>query len=258
MTRFGLAALLTVATCTAQNRSELLSKGEQVFARSCATGYCHGTRGTPGGAPRLAGRGFDQNYIGGVVTRGIPDTGMQSFATTLSRADLLSVIAYVAMLNGVADLNLGENQAAGSAPSTLTGEGARGARLFAEATRGFGRCSTCHEVGGVGIAVASPIVHVPSSAVSLKALATPSVKTGSVGGESMPVLVLSEGKRGSVFYDLTSVPPVQRNAEPGSVKFTDGSTWRHSSVTGAYNDTELGAILTYLNAVFKPQASEPN
>jgi len=257
MTRFQLSALLMVVTCTAQNRSDLFTKGEQVFARSCATGYCHGTRGAPGGAPRLAGRGFDQNYISAVVTRGIPDTGMQSFATTLSRPDLLSVIAYVAMLNGVADPNLGD-QAAGPASFTLTGEAARGARLFAEATRGFGRCSTCHEVGGVGIPVASPIVHVPSSATSLEALTTPNVKTGSMDGGSMPVLVLSEGKRGSVFYDLTSVPPVQRNAEPGSVKFTGGSTWRHSSVTGAYKDTELDAILAYLNAVFKPQASEPN
>jgi hypothetical protein len=45
---------------------------------------------------------------------------------------------------------------------------------------------------------------------------------------------------------------VQRNAEPGSVKFTDGSNWRHSSVVGAYTDSELVAILTYLHAVIKP------
>jgi hypothetical protein len=36
------------------------------------------------------------------------------------------------------------------------------------------------------------------------------------------------------------------------VKFTDGGTWRHSSVIGAYNDSELDAILTYLRAVIKP------
>ena len=42
-------------------------------------------------------------------------------------------------------------------------------------------------------------------------------------GESMPVLVLSEGKQSTLFYDLTSAPPVERNAEPGSVKFADGS-----------------------------------
>ncbi len=35
---------------------------------------------------------------------------------------------------------------------------------------------------------------------------------------------------------------------PGSVKFTDGSNWRHASVLGAYNDTELDAILAYLRA----------
>jgi hypothetical protein len=36
------------------------------------------------------------------------------------------------------------------------------------------------------------------------------------------------------------------------VKFTDGSKWRHSSVIGAYNDSELAAILDYLRAVIKP------
>jgi len=71
-------------------------------------------------------------------------------------------------------------------------------------------------------------------------------------GESMPALVLSERKQGPVFYDLTSAPPVQRNAPPGSVKFTDDSAWRHSSVIGAYNDSELAAILAYLRAVIKP------
>ena len=68
----------------------------------------------------------------------------------------------------------------------------------------------------------------------------------------MPVLLLSDGKQSTLFYDLTSTPPVERSAEPGSVKFTDGSSWRHSSVIGAYNDSELAAILTYLRAVIKP------
>jgi len=45
---------------------------------------------------------------------------------------------------------------------------------------------------------------------------------------------------------------VQRNAEPGSVKFTDGSDWRHSAAIGAYNDSELAEILDYLRAVIKP------
>jgi len=177
---------------------------------------------------------------------------MASFATTLSRADLIAVVAYVATLNGVADPKTGSDDEAAASGPKLTGEAARGARLFTEAVRSFGRCSTCHEVGGFGISVAGPIAQVPASVAALKALATPSVKTGTMDGESMPVLVLSDRKQGTLFYDLTSAPPVQRNAQPGSVTFTDGSTWRHSSVIGAYNDAELDAILTYLREAVKP------
>jgi mono/diheme cytochrome c family protein len=248
----GAAIWVMAGVCAAQNLSDALKQGEQVFAKTCATGYCHGVRGGPSGAPRLAGRSFDQAYIASVVLRGVPGTGMASFATTLARPDLVAVIAYVATLNGIVDPNIGGEGAAASLAPSLSGEAANGVRLFKEAVRGFGRCSTCHEVGGSGISVAAPMVNVPASAAALKALATPNVKTGSMDGESMPALVLSEGKQGTVFYDLTSAPPVQRNAEPGSVKFTNGSNWRHSTVIGAYNDSELAAILTYLRAVVKP------
>ena len=247
-------AFMLAVCCSAQNRPDVLERGEQVFAKSCATGYCHGIKGGPSGAPRLAGRGFDQAYIINVVTRGVPQTSMPSFATSLSRTDLVAVVAYVATLNGIADPNVGGGRATATVSSgpTLTEEATRGAGLFTEAVRSFERCSTCHEVGGFGISVAAPIAKVPASSAALKALATPNVKTGTMDGESMPALVLSEGKQSSVFYDLTSTPPVQRNAESGSVKFTDGSNWRHSSVIGAYNDAELAAILTYLRAVIKP------
>jgi len=246
-----LALLVLAASCTAQNVADVVKQGEQVFAKTCATGYCHGVKGASSGAPRLAGRGFDQAYIANVVARGVPDTGMASFATRLSRPELIAVIAYVATLNGVANPTLGAEAELPSARA-LTGDAARGADLFKEAVRGFGRCSTCHEVSAVGIPVAASIANVPASAASLKALTTPNVKTAALDGESMPALVLSEAKLSSVFFDLTSAPPVQRSAPPGAVKFTDGSAWRHSSAIGAYNDSELTAILAYLRAVIKP------
>ncbi len=251
--RPALLLLLVPLLAWPQSRQQALQRGAEVFSQSCATGYCHGPRGGASGAPRLAGRGFNQAYINGVVSRGIPGTGMRSFATVLSRPDLVAVVAYVATLNGVADPNVSvDGAAATSSGPALSGEAARGARLFSEAVRGFGRCSTCHEVGSFGISVAAPIAQLPASVAALKALATPNVKTGTLDNESMPVLVLSEGKQSTLFYDLTSAPPVERNAQPGSVKFTDGSSWRHSSVIGAYNDSELAAILAYLSAVIKP------
>jgi mono/diheme cytochrome c family protein len=249
-----VATFVMAVFCSAQNAAIVVKQGEAVFSKTCATGYCHGIRGGPSGAPRLAARGFGQAYISRVVRDGVPDTGMVSFTTRLSPPELVAVIAYVATLNGIAnpDVSMDGVAEAVSTRPTLTGEAARGARLFSEAVRGFGRCSTCHEVGGFGIPVAAPLAKVPASAAELKALATPDVKTGAIGGETMPVLVLSQRKQATVFYDLTSAPPVQRNAEPGSVKFTDGTIWRHSAVIAAYNDSELAAILDYLRAVIKP------
>jgi len=227
-----------------------VKQGEAVFSKSCATGYCHGARGTNGGAPRLAARGFDQAFIANTVQRGIPSTAMPAFGTTLSRADLNAVVAYVASLNGVTTLI---NSAPSGIPNAkLAGDAARGRDLFSDSVRSFGRCSTCHEVGGLGIAIATPIAKVPADAAALKALATPQVSTVTIGSDSMPALVVSQKANAVIFYDLTSAPPVLRTEAPAAIQTRDGSTWRHSSVTGFYNDAEVSAILTYLRAVVKP------
>ena len=230
---------------------DLVKQGEAVFSKSCATGYCHGAKGTNGGAPRLAARGFDQAFIANTVQRGVSGTAMPAFGTTLSRADLNAVIAYVASLNGVTNL-VTNTTPAGAPAAKLSGDAARGRDLFSDSVRSFGRCSTCHEAGGIGIAVATPIAKVPADAAALKALSTPQVSTVTIGGESMPGLLVGKRTNALVFYDLTSAPPVLRTESPAAVQAREGSTWRHSSVTGSYNDAELSAILTYLRVVVKP------
>jgi mono/diheme cytochrome c family protein len=232
------------------------SSGEKVFSQSCATGYCHGARGAPAGAPRLAGRGFDQAYITNTVMRGLPGTAMPAFNTALPRADLIAVIAYVANLNGIANptINLGPGGPGLAAPeeTKLSAEAEQGRVLFYDAVRGFGRCSTCHEVNGVGIPVTTPIAKIPADAGALRALATPDVVTATVDGESMPALMVSQVKTGALFYDLTSLPPVYRTVDPGAFKVAQGSAWRHTSVIGAYNDVQLNSILMYLREAIKP------
>jgi len=218
------------------------TQGEKIFNQTCATGYCHGSKGTTGGAPRLAARGFDQAYINTTIARGIPGTAMPAFGTTLSRGDLTAVTAYVAGLNGIS------GSAAAPAAKALSPEAARGRELFSEAARGFGRCATCHEVNGIGIPVATPIAVVPASVASFRALATPHVRTAVVDGETVPALVVSEGKRGTILFDLTSSPPVQRSLEPGAAKLTEGSSWKHTAAITSYTDAELSAILSYLRA----------
>ena len=243
--------LLAVAA-SAQNLPDVLTQGEKVFSLTCATGYCHGVRGTAAAAPRLAGRGFDQTFINNTVRRGVAGTAMSGFAASLSPPDLIAVIAYVASLNGIANPNL----AAGAAPAApevaLSPDASRGRQLFSDAVRGFARCSTCHEVNGIGISVATPMAQIPASVPELRSLATPQVATANADGETMPALVLSKTSRSVILYDLTTPPPVMRTFEPPSVNLAEGSTWRHATVIGSYNDAELRSILIYLRDVAKP------
>jgi mono/diheme cytochrome c family protein len=236
---FLLVSILIPAIAFAQ-------QGEKIFKQTCATGYCHGARGETGGAPRLAGRGFDQDYITTTIARGIPGTAMQGFGNTLGRSDLMAVAGYVAALNGVT------STAVVQPAKALSPDGARGRELFSEATRSFARCSTCHEVNGIGIPVTTPIGSVPASVAALKTLATPHVRTAVVDGETIPALVIGEIRHRMILYDLTSAPPVQRSLDPGAVKITEGSSWTHASVISSYSDSEISSILTYLRTAVRP------
>jgi hypothetical protein len=44
---------------------------------------------------------------------------------------------------------------------------------------------------------------------------------------------------------------VLRTVDPGALKLSEGSAWRHSAVIATYNDAELASILGYLREVIK-------
>jgi len=244
--RTAILAVLISSGLQAQAIETLVRRGEQLFTQTCGSGYCHGGRGAGGGAPRLAARGFSQEFINTTVARGVPGTAMNAFGGNLPAADLTAIVAYVSRLNNVANIAAGTAPAA-AAPK-LPAEAARGKTLFSEAARSFGRCSTCHEVGGFGLAVAAPIQTVPPNAAALRNLATSRVLTAMIGGQAMPALMVANKSTSVTLYDLTVAPPVLRTEEPAAVQTREGSAWRHSNVIGAYSDTELGSILTYLRA----------
>lgn len=234
----------------AQNAESPLARGMDVFNKSCATGYCHGVKGTPGGAPRLAARGFDDAYVSQTVRMGIPGTGMPAFGTVLDRADLLAVVAYVDSLNGVTPPP--NPFAMGAERRRLPPEAQRGRQLFADQVRAFQRCSTCHQADGLGIAVALPFSSVPDTVAALRQVATPQIETATADGESFPALVLNKSGAQTKLYDLQSLPPVLRTIPKSEVSFENGSKWRHEAMLASYSDQELDEILTFLRAVVKP------
>jgi mono/diheme cytochrome c family protein len=228
---------------------DVVSRGADIFNKSCATGYCHGLKGASGGAPRLASRGFDQAYITKVVRDGVPGSAMPPFGTALSRVEMAAVVAYVGSLNGIAPApNLALER--GPGPRTFAPDAARGRALFYEATRGFGRCSMCHQVDGMGIPVADPMTKVPASVAELRAIPSPHAATVAAGGETFAALVLNKGAAQTKVYELT-MPPVLRTFDSAGVKVSQGSGWKHSSAIEGYTDADLEPVLAFLRAVVK-------
>jgi mono/diheme cytochrome c family protein len=222
--------------------------GAEVFAKTCANSYCHGPRGAGGGAPKLASRGFDEIYIASVTRAGVPGTAMQGYGSSLPRASLNAVVAYVASLNGIETHTTPAEPAA-----TLSTDAIRGRDLFFDAVRGVDRCATCHQVQGLGIAIAA-IAKVPANAAALRAIATPDVKTTRLGADHFPTIVISEGGRRTVLYDLTTLPPVLRTVDASSIGIADYSAWMHSTVIKSYDDPELESILVFLRSVVRPKS----
>jgi mono/diheme cytochrome c family protein len=186
------------------------------------------------------------SYITNRITNGVDGSGMPAFGKTLPKEDVEAVVTYVASLNGITS-----GKAAVVAPLVLGTQGKQGESLFRDPVKSFGRCATCHLVGNFGIAVAAPMHTVPASIAAFKSLTTPRVMTVTAGGETMPALIVAKKSTEVTFYDLTVPPPVLRTVAPNAFASSEGSGWRHANVIGAYNDTELAAVLAYLRAAVR-------
>lgn len=242
-----------VASVQSQDLEAVLAQGEQTFLVTCATGYCHAAGGAlGGGASRLAGRGFDLDYIRRVTLRGLAGTAMPGFTEVLTAQEINAIVAYVAVLNDIANPSMGGTILAGSEQTApeLSAEAVEGRALFHESVRGFTRCATCHRVAGSGVPAANPLTQIPATASALRTIShLESISTASAGGESMPALLVSEGASRTLFYDLTSAPPVLRTVNNEELSLEPGNSWRHDEVLGTYTDEELDRIIDYLRVV---------
>lgn len=218
--------------------------GQAVFNRTCATGYCHGTDGAQGGAPRLAARNFDAAYIEKVVRNGISGTMMPPYRDTLAAEDLKNVVAYVAKIANVAVPRRARRvpEPPASPPPARRAapqEANPGRALFFDAVRGVARCGTCHLVDGWGVDVAP--ISAPANAAELRSMAAKRVQTASPPGEPpFPAMAAGEGQ----IWDLSTSPPVLRTID--SVPLAPGTNWSHAGYLKPYSDAEIEQILVFL------------
>lgn len=243
MRPISLIPLLFASIALAQDPEQ----GAQVFRAGCAQGYCHGSGGTQGRAPKLLGRNYDGPTATKIIHDGVPNTGMPAFKQRLNARQLDDVIAYVVKISG-GDLKTLKASAAGASAIGLPTLEAKGKDAFFDAQRGVKRCGTCHAVEGMGTAIGPNLSasgpHAPSAIRHGKPAAIRLARLSS-SGESFPALVIEQGEWMKL-YDLGALPPVLRTVAKSEISLSGGSSWKHSEATKNYTDTELAAIAGYL------------
>jgi mono/diheme cytochrome c family protein len=231
-----------------------VTRGEQIFARNCSVGYCHGVAGAAGRGPRLRGRTFSKDYLLNVTRDGIPNSAMPAWKDRLKDDDIRAVVEYVASLATSTDPAPPANpMPAGIGPAATPGfkgpaAAARGHELFSDPART--NCGVCHAVGGRGIAIGPDLTASKSSEMLSEIGATRSqhVVTAKLkSGEGFPALLVEQNAQEIRLYDLTLTPPVMRTLLRAEVVSLDPqASWRHSDFVKDYSGAELEEIVVYL------------
>lgn len=240
--------LLSAAAAFAQD----IEQGAQIFRGTCAQGYCHGSGGTQGRAPKLIGRNFDGPTAAKIVAEGVANTGMPGFKQRLNASQLDDVVAYVVKISG-GDMNTLKSSAK-AAGQGMPAAAAKGRELFFDALRGVNRCGTCHALEGIGSAIGPNLASGgPHSETAIRAGKPSSIRQARLkSGENFPALIVEQGDWVKL-YDLGASPPVLRTLAKGEAGFTGNSAWRHANATSNYTDAELAAVASYLDFINKRQ-----
>ena len=266
--RAALVLLLLSATLLGQetidlSNAELIARGSQLFAKSCAVGYCHGSEGRAARGPALRERVWEPREVYRITHDGLPGTSMPAWKDVFSRQDIWAITAYVVSLSGdrparetlVIEIDAGE---AAPAPE-LTAAASRGRELFFDLTRER-RCGVCHQVGPRGTAVGPNLaVSAPETSRGELAEAIEDHEASVAYGFEQVVVRLRDGSqvRGVLseesddfvrVFDAAAVPPPLRTIyrdEIDRIAMEEVSsmpgTWAE-----VYSSGELELILDYL------------
>lgn len=239
-----LALLLAQAAPPAEE----IARGEKIFAKSCAIGYCHGAGGSAGRAPRIQGRSFTPEYLLKVTRDGIPGTAMPAWRGQLSEEEIRAVVAYMLSIsaNAGARLTAGESRVE-TETRPMPARVKAGRELFFDAVRGT-RCGTCHALENWGVPVGPNLAA--ATVRSIEEIRRPplrSVRTARLNsGEEFPALLVEEKGGWLRLYDLAVPPPVLRTVAAADVQWRDPGGWDHSAAVRSYSDAELEAVFEYL------------
>ncbi|MEO8128340.1 MAG: c-type cytochrome [Bryobacteraceae bacterium] len=214
--------------------------GSGIFKTRCSIGYCHGSEGKPGRAPKLRERDFTGDYLMKVVTDGIPSSSMPAFKELLKPQEITAVVNYVLSLSGKPPV---QKAAPAEAPSTANFD--KGKALFFDAAN-ENNCGVCHAVDGAGTAIGPDLRKLKRTRAELIAAIEnpPQSKLTKVtlkNGDVIQGIPAPDSR----IWDTEGLPPVLRNInrdEIAKTEMTQGQTMPKAQ----YSKDQLNEIVSYI------------
>jgi mono/diheme cytochrome c family protein len=236
--------LMFAAASLLQAQNAVVTRGAEIYKVTCGVAYCHGSGGTAGRAPQLAGRAFAAQFVFSTVLNGKAGTAMPAFSQQLKSEEIEAVTQYILSLPAPAG-------PAAVAPKTaavvLPAAAQKGRQLFFDATRMSG-CGRCHEVEDRGTAVGPELKSLTAAQLrELRAGSKTRVATVTAAGEApFPGIVVDQTAQTVRVFDIGAAIPVLRTFAAAQVQISPGSAWSHADAVRIYSDAEVEAIRGYL------------
>lgn len=244
--------------------AELISRGNDLFARSCAVGYCHGSEGRASRGPQLRDRAWDPRRVHAITRDGVPGTSMPSWSAILPDPDIWAVTAYIMSLSSAklddkaAVIELG---ATTQPPQVRSAEAQKGHDLFFDLTNQK-RCAVCHQLGSNGVAVGPDLAasaQRKSAGELLRDIVEPGasvaqgyeeIAVATNNAERVAGVKKEETKEYVKLYDTSSIPPPLRTIYREQIHAIN--TAERSSMPSdygkLYSPEDLKAIAAYLKS----------
>ena len=239
--------MMFVVASLLQAQNAVVTRGEEVYKVTCAVAYCHGSGGSAGRAPQLAGRGFGAQFVFSTVLYGKPGTAMPAFGQQLKAEEIEAVTQYILSLPAPAGAaTVAPKTATVALPATLE----KGRQLFFDATRMSG-CGKCHELQDRGTAAGPDLKSLTAGQLrDLRAGSKTRVVTVSAPGEEpFPGVVVEQTAQRVRVYDISAAVPVLRTFAAAQVSTAPGNSWSHADAVRNYSDAEMEAIRGYVEWV---------
>ena len=261
-------------TASELKEPKLIRDGSALFARTCASSYCHGSGGKGGGAPRLRPGNQSPSYLFKTVSDGVSGSPMIAFRNDLSEDKIWSLVAFIlSPVEGApessADVDpmkspekiASESSRRDVPPGSQSSEAVAGKELFYELSS-RPACHFCHSVHGVGGQIGPELSNWAKSAavgdLSRKIASAhdsddPHYRMVSVelkDGDKVFGIKISEDAQLIRVYDVVALPPVLRTIQKADVSRTEPSKKSviPSALDSIYSEAELRQIIAFLKS----------